>query len=389
MPAAHHHPIALLFAALTSRKIGRRARQRGSYRFLFFAPKCCRWCYRRALELRLPPTPIGLLNASWLVRIGLGMLTRTWIGSPSTVLWGHRRGHRVVRASVSSDSCHGRHPGDSNRVLRGRHARRRRPLAAIPGYHLPAAPQPAPGRAGLSRHRGARHVRPGPGDGGGRGSQPRRRRGGALHVRCRVRPEPVRYANGNGSCARPPRSRVVDHHQVTSRNASSSSPAARQPSRRDDVPIDVDATNNLSHAATRAEGVRDRSIACRRGAPDRHRTQLIPDLWSLIQLLAAVVDAHDVAEDRSGDLSSAVEFSRKRCSGEITRGPGTKPRSAISSSQRARDLGSVTLTAGGFDARYTLARFEFPAARSSSSSTSSASCSLVSSARAVFFVGAT
>ncbi len=39
------------------------------------------------------------------------MLTRTWLGSPSTVLWGHRRVHRVVRASVSSDSSHGRIQG--------------------------------------------------------------------------------------------------------------------------------------------------------------------------------------------------------------------------------------------------------------------------------------
>ncbi len=78
-------PIALLFAALTTQKLGT-VRGSGFYRFLFFAPEvlsvvviCVLWSFV------YHPT-IGLLNAL-LERIGLEALTRTWLGSPSTVLW--------------------------------------------------------------------------------------------------------------------------------------------------------------------------------------------------------------------------------------------------------------------------------------------------------------
>lgn len=78
-------PIALLFAALTTQKLGT-VRGSGFYRFLFFAPEVLSVVVIGVLWSFVYHPTIGLLNAV-LERVGLEMLTRTWLGSPETVLW--------------------------------------------------------------------------------------------------------------------------------------------------------------------------------------------------------------------------------------------------------------------------------------------------------------
>lgn len=78
-------PIALLFATLTTQKLGT-VRGSGFYRFLFFAPEVLSVVVIGVLWSFVYHPTIGLLNAV-LERVGLEMLTRTWLGSPETVLW--------------------------------------------------------------------------------------------------------------------------------------------------------------------------------------------------------------------------------------------------------------------------------------------------------------
>lgn len=78
-------PIALLFAALTTQKLGT-VRGSGFYRFLFFAPEVLSVVVIGVLWSFVYHPTIGLLNAV-LERIGLEALTHTWLGSPATVLW--------------------------------------------------------------------------------------------------------------------------------------------------------------------------------------------------------------------------------------------------------------------------------------------------------------
>lgn len=78
-------PIALLFAALTTQKLGT-VRGSGFYRFLFFAPEVLSVVVIGVLWSFVYHPTIGLLNAV-LERMGLEALTRTWLGSPATVLW--------------------------------------------------------------------------------------------------------------------------------------------------------------------------------------------------------------------------------------------------------------------------------------------------------------
>jgi N-acetylglucosamine transport system permease protein len=78
-------PIALLFATLTTQKLGT-VRGSGFYRFLFFAPEVLSVVVIGVLWSFVYHPTIGLLNAV-LEGIGLDALTRTWLGSPSTVLW--------------------------------------------------------------------------------------------------------------------------------------------------------------------------------------------------------------------------------------------------------------------------------------------------------------
>lgn len=78
-------PIALLFATLTTQKLGT-VRGSGFYRFLFFAPEVLSVVVVGILWSFVYHPTIGLLNAL-LERVGLEALTRTWLGSPSTVLW--------------------------------------------------------------------------------------------------------------------------------------------------------------------------------------------------------------------------------------------------------------------------------------------------------------
>ncbi len=78
-------PIALLFAALTTQKVNG-LRGSGFYRFLFFAPEVMSAVVIGILWSFVYHPTIGLLNGA-LREIGLGSLTRTWLGSPDTVLW--------------------------------------------------------------------------------------------------------------------------------------------------------------------------------------------------------------------------------------------------------------------------------------------------------------
>lgn len=78
-------PIALLFAALTTQKV-KELRGSGFYRFLFFAPEVMSAVVIGVLWSFVYHPTIGLLN-SGLEKIGLEGLTRTWLGTPQTVLW--------------------------------------------------------------------------------------------------------------------------------------------------------------------------------------------------------------------------------------------------------------------------------------------------------------
>lgn len=78
-------PISLLFAAITTQKLGR-VRGSGIYRFLFFAPEVLSVVVIGVLWSFVYHPTIGLLNGL-LSSLGLDALTRTWLGSPDTVLW--------------------------------------------------------------------------------------------------------------------------------------------------------------------------------------------------------------------------------------------------------------------------------------------------------------
>jgi N-acetylglucosamine transport system permease protein len=78
-------PIALLFAALTTQKVNG-LRGSGFYRFLFFAPEVMSAVVIGILWSFVYHPTIGLLNGA-LEAVGLDTLTRTWLGSPQTVLW--------------------------------------------------------------------------------------------------------------------------------------------------------------------------------------------------------------------------------------------------------------------------------------------------------------
>lgn len=78
-------PIALLFAALTTQKVGG-LRGSGFYRFVFFAPEVMSAVVIGVLWSFIYHPTIGLLNGVLDV-VGLGTLARPWLGSPDTVLW--------------------------------------------------------------------------------------------------------------------------------------------------------------------------------------------------------------------------------------------------------------------------------------------------------------
>lgn len=78
-------PIALLFAALTTQKL-QVVRGSNFYRFLFFAPEVLSVVVIGVLWSFVYHPTIGLLNAL-LTNLRLEGLTRTWLGSPDTVLW--------------------------------------------------------------------------------------------------------------------------------------------------------------------------------------------------------------------------------------------------------------------------------------------------------------
>lgn len=78
-------PIALLFAALTTQKVGG-LRGSGFYRFVFFSPEVMSAVVIGVLWSFIYHPTMGLLNG-FLDVIGLGNLTRPWLGSPTTVLW--------------------------------------------------------------------------------------------------------------------------------------------------------------------------------------------------------------------------------------------------------------------------------------------------------------
>ena len=78
-------PIALLFAALTTQKVGG-LRGSGFYRFVFFAPEVMSAVVIGVLWSFVYHPTMGLLNGVLDVT-GLGGLTRAWLGSPATVLW--------------------------------------------------------------------------------------------------------------------------------------------------------------------------------------------------------------------------------------------------------------------------------------------------------------
>lgn len=78
-------PIALLFASITTQKL-KTVRGSGFYRFLFFAPEVLSVVVIGVLWSFIYHPTIGLLNAL-LESIGLEALTRTWLGSPDSVLW--------------------------------------------------------------------------------------------------------------------------------------------------------------------------------------------------------------------------------------------------------------------------------------------------------------
>lgn len=78
-------PLALLFAALTTQKVGG-LRGSGFYRFVFFTPEILSVVVIGVLWSFVYHPTIGLLNGVLEV-FGFGNLTQPWLGQPGTVLW--------------------------------------------------------------------------------------------------------------------------------------------------------------------------------------------------------------------------------------------------------------------------------------------------------------